>query len=458
MNIQDANYRIQTPCGPVQGCPGKVPGTAAYKGIRYATAGRWEYPVQVTGWEGVYDATHYGHCGYQARAFYDESRNPKKHFYYNEFRKGETYTYSDDCLFLNVFTPEGAGVNGPGADGSGMPVLLYIHGGSFTGGCGFEKHFDEPLWPLHNVIAVTINYRLGPWGFLCLKELEEEAGHTGNYGLYDQLTAIRWVKDNIAAFGGNPENITIMGQSAGAMSVQIHCESPLTEGLFQKAVLASGCGMSSMLAGKKEKSAAFWGEVMKRCGCSSLDEFRAVPAETIYTAWQAAKKEVKSGTMAVFPVKDGMLVTGKSHAQKKHLTCMAGSTSHDIAAALTQPLAKGWCRRNAAKAYVWYFDRMLPGDDNGAWHSSDLWYWFGTLDNCWRPMEEKDYQLSDEMVQYLCSFAADGDPNESGLARWNPTGKGQKQVMMAGEEASRMGNPPLMKLIRIMLANKAVGE
>ena len=101
---------------------------------------------------------------------------------------------------------------------------------------------------------------------------------------------------------------------------------------------------------------------------------------------------------------------------------------------------------------------MLPGDDNGAWHSSDLWYWFGTLDNCWRPMEEKDYQLSDEMVQYLCSFAADGDPNESGLARWNPTGKGQKQVMMVGEEASRMGNPPLMKLIRIMLANKAVGE
>ena len=448
-----AKYLIQTACGPVQGCAGPVAGTAAYKGIRYATAGRWEYPVQVTGWDGVYDATSYGHCGYQARAFYDESKNPKKHFYYNEFRKGETYTYSDDCLFLNVFTPEDA----VGA-GEGLPVIIYIHGGSFTGGCGFEKHFDGPLWPLHGVIAVTINYRLGPWGFLCLKELEEEAGHTGNYGLYDQLTAIRWVRDNIAAFGGNPQNITIMGQSAGAMSVQIHCESPMTEGLFRKAVLSSGCGMSSMLAGNREKSSEYWAEVMKRCGCTTLEEFRALPAETLYTVWQETKKEVKGGTMAVFPIKDGLLVTGKSHAHKKHLACMAGSTSHDIAAALTQPLAKGWCRKNAEKAYVWYFDRYLPGDDNGAWHSSDLWYWFGTLKNCWRPMNEKDAQLSGEMVEYLCNFAATGNPNGSGLAEWKETGKGQKQVMMMGEEASHMGIPPLMKLIRIMLTNKAVGE
>ena len=453
-----AKYLIQTPCGPVQGCAGQVTGTAAYKGIRYATAGRWEYPVQVTGWEGVYDATAYGHCGYQARAFYDESKNPKKHFYYNEFRKGETYTYSDDCLFLNVFTPEGAGIEGTAGTGEGLPVIVYIHGGSFTGGCGFEKHFDGPQWPLHGVIAVTLNYRLGPWGFLCMKELEEEAGHTGHYGLYDQLTAIRWVKDNISAFGGNPENITIMGQSAGAMSVQIHCESPMTEGLFQKAVLSSGCGMSSMLAGNREKSSAYWAEVMKRCGCTTLEEFRALPAETLYTVWQETKKEVKGGAMAVFPIKDGLLVPGKSHAHKKHLACMAGSTSHDIAAALTQPLARGWCRKNAKSAYVWYFDRYLPGDDNGAWHSSDLWYWFGTLNNCWRPMEEKDQKVSGEMVAYLCNFAKSGDPNGSGLAEWKETGTGQKKVMMMGEEESRMGTPPLMKLIRIMLTNKAVGE
>jgi para-nitrobenzyl esterase len=84
------NYIVNTPCGPVQGCKGRVEGTAAYKGIRYATAGRWEYPTPVTHWEGIYDATRYGHCSYQPRAFYDEELNKKKYFYYNEFRKGET--------------------------------------------------------------------------------------------------------------------------------------------------------------------------------------------------------------------------------------------------------------------------------------------------------------------------------------------------------------------------------
>ena len=214
------DYIISTPCGQLQGGPGRVPGTAAYKGIRYATAGRWEYPKQVTSWEGIYDATRYGHCSYQPRAFYNEEEVPEKQFYYVEFRKGETYTYSEDCLFLNVFTPADA------QPGDNLPVLVYIHGGGFTGGCGHEKHFDGPEWPTRGVIGVTLNYRLGPMGFVTLPELKEEAGYTGNYGLFDQMTAICWVKSNISAFGGNPENITIMGQSAGAMSVQQHSLSP----------------------------------------------------------------------------------------------------------------------------------------------------------------------------------------------------------------------------------------
>ena len=220
------DYIVKTPCGALCGTAGRNAGTVAYKGIRYATAGRWEYPQQVTAWEGVYDATRYGHCSYQPRAFYDEELNEKKYFYYNEFRKGESYTYSEDCLFLNIFTPEGV------KEGDKLPVLVYIHGGGFTGGCGHEKHFDEPVWPSRNVIGVTINYRLGPMGFVCLPQLAEEAGHTGNYGLYDQMTAIQWVKSNIAAFGGDSENITIMGQSAGAASVQMLCQSTLTDGLF----------------------------------------------------------------------------------------------------------------------------------------------------------------------------------------------------------------------------------
>ena len=226
------NTVISTKCGEIKGTASD--GIISFKGIRYASAERWAYPVMTEKWDGVYDATAYGNCSYQPRAFYNEEENPGKIFYYNEFRKGETYTYDEDCLFLNIWTPESA------SETSKLPVLVYIHGGGFTGGCGHEKHFDGPVWAKKGVVAVTINYRLGPMGFVCLPELQEEAGHTGNYGLFDQIAALKWVKKNISAFGGDGEKITVMGQSAGAMSVQHLCQSELTDGLFCSAVMSSG--------------------------------------------------------------------------------------------------------------------------------------------------------------------------------------------------------------------------
>ena len=195
-------YIVKTPCGDIRGTKTELEGVAAYKGIRYATAKRFEYPIEVTSWEGIYDATEYGACAYQPRSFYNEEDMPKKIFYYNEFRKGEKYEYSEDCLFLNIFAPEKREEK--------LPVIVYIHGGGYTGGCGHEKHFDIPVWPKKGVIGVTLNYRLGPLGFAVLPELKAEAGKCGNYGLYDQLCAIKWVKHNIEAFGGDPDNITIM--------------------------------------------------------------------------------------------------------------------------------------------------------------------------------------------------------------------------------------------------------
>ena len=446
-----ADYLIQTPCGALRGTPGRVPGTVAYKGIRYATAGRWEYPRQVKAWEGIYDATAYGNCSYQPRAFYNEEENLKKVFYYNEFRKGQTYSYSEDCLFLNVFTPETA------KEGDKLPVLLYIHGGGFTGGCGHEKHFDGPVWPTEGVIGVTINYRLGPMGFLCLPELKEEAGHTGNYGLYDQMTAIQWTRDNVAAFGGDPENITIMGQSAGAASVQLQCQSPLTDGLFQKAVMSSGCGLGSMISGSIESSGAFWQAIMEKTGCQNLEAFRALPVEDLFDAWQKYKKEIKGGNTAVFPVTDGHFVVPGTPA--RNIPYMAGSTSHDMAPPVLQSMTKKWIATREKPSNTWYFDRMLPGDKCGAWHSSDLWYWFGTLQNCWRPMEDKDYDLSRQMVSYLCNFARKGDPNKAvRLPTWVASGKGQTKVLRLGEKRTQMGKPNMLKMIGTMLTNKAVGE
>ena len=453
------DYIVNTPCGALRGVAGKNPGTAAYKGIRYATAGRWEYPVQVKHWEGEYDATHYGNCAYQPRAFYNEEDMPEKAFYYNEFRKGETYTYSEDCLFLNVFTPDTA------KEGDKLPVLIYIHGGGFNGGCGHEKHFDEPVWPAKGVIGVTLNYRLGPLGFAVLPELKAEAGKTGNYGLHDQHTAIQWVKDNIASFGGDPDNMTIMGQSAGAMSVQQHCLSPKSKGLFHKAVLSSGGGVSKMMsAASPEKNYEFWKEVMKRAGCDSLEAFRKLDVAQLYAVFQKAKKEVKGGMMAISPVLDGDLVVGTGVAilnAKAHMDIpyMAGSTSEDVMPPIIYAMGRDWCAVQEKPSYAWFFNRQLPGDDNGAWHSADLWYWFGTLDNCWRPMEDKDRELSEQMVSYLCNFVKNGNPNKGGvLPTWIASDKNQKRVLCLGEKPTHMGKASMLKLVKTMLTNKAVGE
>ena len=451
-------YIINTPCGLIQGCAGNLPGVAAYKGIRYATAGRWEYPKIVTEWEGIYDATQYGNCSYQPRAFYNEAENLKKIFYYNEFRKGETYTYSEDCLFLNVFTPEEA------LQGGKLPVLVYIHGGGFTGGCGHEKHFDGPNWPTKGVVGVTLNYRLGPMGFLCLPELAEEAGRTGNYGLYDQLTAIQWVKANIAAFGGDPDNITIMGQSAGGMSVQQHCLSPLSDGLFQKAVMSSGGGVSKLMsAPAPEKNYNFWHAVMDRAGCTTLEEFRALDPEILFGVWQETKKEVKGGGQACSPVLDGHLIVGSGvellkAGKHKQIPYMLGSTSEDVMPPIIFSMAGSWCKAQKMPSFCWFFDRKLPGDDNGAWHSSDLWYWFGTLRNGWRPWEEKDYQLAEQMTDYLCNFVKTGNPNGENLPNWQRTCKKQGNVLRLGEGDIRMGKPKMTQLIKTLLTNKAVGE
>lgn len=455
------SYTRITPCGPIEGCTCQWPGVIAYKGIRYATAGRWEYPTPVTHWEGTYDATRYGACSYQPRAFFDEAQMPEKAFYYHEFRQGEHYDYSEDCLFLNIWTPENAG---PDAK---LPVIFYIHGGGFTGGCGHEKHFDGPVWPTRGVIAVTINYRLGPLGFACLPELSAEAGHTGNYGLYDQLCALQWVYDNIAAFGGDPKHITLMGQSAGAMSVQQLCLSPMTEGLVAGAVMSSGGGVGKGFGSTSPapEHYDFWKDVAARAGCPDLAALRALSPADLFAAWKAA--QTAAGGMQCVPVVDGRLIPIEGSViaedgQQLAVPYMMGSTSEDIVPPIVHRMAKSWCRLQADQgkpaSYAWFFDRQLPGDDNGAWHSSDLWYWFGTLDHCWRPMTAKDRLLSEQMVQYLTNFATTGNPNFGGLPIWEPIRKGQNKVLRLGEGTTHMGGVNMVKLAHTMLTNKAVGE
>ena len=448
---------IRTTCGEICGTTCQWDGVVAYKGIRYATAGRWEYPQMVTHWDGVYEAKQYGNCSYQPRAFYNEEEVIEKVFYYNEFRKGETYTYDDDCLFLNIWTPETA------TEESKLPVIFYIHGGGFTGGCGHEKHFDGPVWPTKGCVAVTCNYRLGPMGFMCLPELEAEAGHTGNYGMFDQITALEWVRKNIKAFGGDPENITVMGQSAGAMSVTNLCLSPLTDGMFAKAVLNSGGGVHKMMDNKASSKDryAFWEMVMEDTGCKNVAELRALDAKDLFASFTKLKKTSPKYAMIASPCVDGISLVGSnmSEADKgsaKKIPYMTGSTSQDMMPPFMHAMATDWCERHGG--YAWYFDRQLPGDDNGAWHSSELWYFFGTLANGWRPFTEHDYKISDAMSTALCNFAKTGNPNNPGTDTWKQTSKSQKQMMVWGEELPHIAKPSKLKMWKTMLTNKNVGE
>lgn len=441
---------LKTKCGEIKGID-LGDGVVAYKGIRYATAKRFEYPVEVTSWDGVYDATKYGNCAYQPRSFYNEEEVVKKAFYYNEFRRGETYTYSEDCLFLNIFAPKKTDKK--------LPVIIHIHGGSFTGGCGHEKHFDGPIWPKKGVIAVTINYRLGPLGFAILPQFKDESGRVGNYALYDQLTAFEWVKHNIEEFGGDKDNITIMGQSAGAMSVQYHCLSPLTKGLFNKAVMCSGGGVSSLMAvKKKEKHYDYWLSIMEKCGAKTKEEMLNLPVEILYKVWQENQQMSMGGGCT--PCIDGSLIVDASHKlvrkKKQHnIPYLIGTTSEDIIPPILYSMAKDWCKKNKGKAYQWFFERRLPGDDNGAWHSSDLWYWFGTQKNCWRPFENKDFELSDEMGDRLVAFARTGSPNVKDKVEWKADGK---TCIIFGDNETKIGSPSVMKMWKTMFTNHAPGE
>ena len=440
-------YIVHTPCGTLKGTEGRVEGTIAYKGIRYATAKRFEYPTIVTKWDGILDCSNYGNCSYQPRSFYNEEENLKKVFYYNEFRKDEKYTYSEDCLFLNIWTPAKI------IPDKKLPVIIYIHGGGFTGGCGHEKHFDGPIWPKHNVIAVTINYRLGPLGFMCFEEQKNKEGKTGNYGLYDQLTAIKWVKDNIESFGGDSNNITIMGQSAGAMSVQKLCLSPITKGLFNKAFMSSGGGVSKMLATPKpEKYYELGKKVMELTDSKTLEELKLVDPETLFNAWTKARKELKIFGRPASPVIDNELII-KGDKNHHKIPYMVGSNSEDIIPPIIQSMAHKWCLKQEKPSFCYMFNHQLPGDENGAWHSSDLWYWFGTLENCWRPLSNVDYELSEQMVLSLTNFAKDGNPNYD----WLPTNKKNKKVMHFNANPG-MRRVKKGKLWVNLFTKKAVGE
>lgn len=408
-----ANYEINTPCGQISGID--CGSYAEFRGIEYAKAKRWEYPVLTEKWEGTLDATKFGACSYQKRGFENDADcNP---FYHKEFRAGMTFTYSEDCLFLNIYAPKNK---------EKCPVLIYIHGGSFTGGSADEGHIDGKAYAEREIIFVGLNYRLGPYGFCSHPDLKNDDGVCGNYGLYDQFAAIEWIKKNIEAFGGDCENITLLGQSAGAMSVDIQLSNPMAEGYYKGAVLMSGAALQRGIAKPQtpEKSRKFWDKVIELAGCKDINELREADVKTLYYAWLDAQKAIKTGMLLTLPVYDGKLLVKGNFSIKTipDLPYIVGVTKNDMVPAVLELLAKKWsnkCRTNSNMCYVYNFMRSLPGDDLGAWHSADLPYAFATLEKNWRPFEEVDYKISNQMVESISAFVRTQDPNCDAIPAWN---------------------------------------
>lgn len=426
---------LETPLGKIRGLETEE-GIQRFAGVRYAFAGRWEYPRQAGAWKGIYEADEFGPACYQNRAFRPES---DENFYYREFRKGESYRYSEDCFFLNIWKP---------AVCREAPVILYIHGGAFQGGCGNEKHFSGEAYARKGIIFVTCNYRLGVLGFCSLPELAKRDGHTGNYGLYDQLTVLKWIHDNIRAFGGDPERITLMGQSAGAMSVQHHCLSPLSRGLLSSAVMTSGGGIPETFGNYycMEETWEFWKKVMSSLG-NSLGEWLAAPVQQLFEAAGKEAWQTENGIQYLMPVLDKMLIVCtpdemRTQKQQARIPYLMGSTKDDMIENVLDEMAREWAvlqeKQGMVPSYCFRFDRNLPGDEKGAWHSSELWYTLGTLERCWRPMTDWDYKISDTLVSYISNFAKTGNPNGDGLPVWEAAKSGDGRILVVDDETMEM--------------------
>lgn len=406
--------------GQIQGVPSEAEGVTVFRGIPYAAAPegdlRWEAPQPVTPWEGVRVCDTFGPIAWQ-------NGSAPGTFYGDEFYWEGTPACSEDCLYLNVWAP--SGTLGKKA---GLPVALWIHGGAYMNGYGYEVTMDGDEWARRGVILVTINYRLGPLGFLSHPELSaRQGGVSGNYGTMDQAAALRWVHENIAAFGGDPSRITILGQSAGAMSVKTLLISPLSRHLIAGAIIQSGGGVGlRSLAPADDIPQAFYDaqgkDIMETAGFHSLEEMRAAPAPEILAS-TGKYMEAGKGWVMLSPHTDGkVLVEDFDHAlydgSMAPVPVMIGYNKDDMGMLAGESVDRFCAVRDSLgfPVYEYEFLRELPTDEahpasaQGAFHSAELWYMFGTLGRSWRPFTEADYALSARMLDAWTAFCKTGNP------------------------------------------------
>lgn len=488
----DSRPVVAAPAGMVQGIVDA--GIAAFRGLPYAAppvgAGRWRPPGPAASWSGVRDASQFGPACVQ----------PTPHV--PSIYSTEIGATSEDCLTLNIWTPSTIGR---------APVIVWIHGGSLSGGTGKADLHNGARLAAAGVVVVTLNYRLGALGYLAHPELSREspAGLSGNYGLLDQIAALQWVQRNIAAFGGDPANVTIAGESAGGLSVIYLMASPPARGLFTKAIAQSAYMISTPeLKAARHGTASAEATGAWLAGALKADDVQALRAMDPQALTDAAARagflpfgvvdgvvlprqlvEVfDRGEQAPAPILAGFNsgeirslrflappAPGSLHEYERIIRARYGDLAEDFLAlypssdmdesvlAAARDATYGWTAerlvrsqtRMGAPSFLYLFDHGYPSADQAglhAFHGAEIPYMFALLDRTpprWPkpPPSAQEGRLSDAMVGYWTSFARTGRPASKGAPAWPPyKPHGSYMAFRAGAAAENNLAPGMFKL------------
>jgi len=465
---QDAP-QIKTANGLLQGVV-ETSGIHSFKGVPFAQPPvgnlRWREPQAPQNWQGIRKADHFGPRAMQRTLYSDMI-----------FRSDGK---SEDCLYLNVWTPAKS-------TKEKLPVLVYFYGGGFIAGDGSEGRYDGESMAKKGIVAITVNYRLGIFGFMAHPELTKESPNhaSGNYGLMDQHAALLWVQKNIAAFGGDPQKVTIAGESAGSMSVSAQVASPLSKGLFARAIGESGAILANLspvpLSEAEQVGTAFANKV----GANTLTDLRNLSADklleltantrfpttidgyflpqspqkifetgkqmhvSLLTGWNSAEGDYrailgkeeptpdayKTALRKLYEDKASQVIEAYPAANNEEVKEVATELASDrFIAFATWKFAHMQSQTSGKPVYLYYYTRKRgdPEKSSGAVHSAEIEYALGNLHyNKTYNWTADDFKVAETMQGYFANFIKTGNPNSNGLPEWNTLkGTMPRQIMV----------------------------
>jgi para-nitrobenzyl esterase len=424
---------VQIDTGSIRGA--SVDGVLSWKGIPFAAppvgALRWRAPQPAAHWSGTRDATAYGHDCMQVPFPSDAAPlgTPP----------------AEDCLYANVWRPAGAATK--------LPVIVWIYGGGFVNGGASPPTYSGAELAKRGVVFMSFNYRVGRFGTFAHPALTkaDEAGKVdggliGNYGYMDQLTALKWVQRNIAKFGGDPSNVTIIGESAGGMSVHALVTSPLTKGLFARAVVMSGGdggGMGGANLASVEKIGVDFAQSkgISADDPEALTKLRALSSEQVTDGLSMMKLFAPNGPRTfASPFADGKLAVDAGAAYRSgnfaHVPIMIGATSADIGGKTGMMVAgarnvEGVIAGQGVPVYAYRFSYVAESlKDPGAGHASDIPFFFDTQAIKYGDKTTpRDNAMGKTIAAYIVNFAKTGDPNGAGLPAWARYDRSKDEIM-----------------------------